>query len=314
MLFLRECANPFDFFDFRSSSSSANLVINGLTSSNSISNNNNNINNNNNNGSLHCPQLTLQAQDQAGASLKMSHQLPMSVSLENRDAKGGQALGNANVIMPSGSSGHASEIQLHQQQNHYNSSNNPLTMMGGMMQQQQQHQQQNQHQHHMSMQHQQHQMMQGQGQGFPQHGTSMMAASRQMPALAALSNLGDTAPIGSQLNSSLELDDNDLSPDEDDDDLEHDLDELEAAKQQLIDGGSSSSTSLQAPPSQHGSGSGGSGGQTPGSKKNKPSYNCLLCPKSYRKRKSLLDHYKMHPGFCHDCGQPNGNTLEVIHN
>ncbi|KAH8258288.1 hypothetical protein KR038_009275 [Drosophila bunnanda] len=286
-----------------SSSSSANLVINGLTSSNSISNNNNN-NNNNNNGSLHCPQLSLQTQDQTGASLKPSHHLPMSMSLENRDAKSGQALGNANVSMPSSSSGHASEIQQHQQQNHYNSSNNPLSMMGGMMHQQQQ--------QHVSMQ-QQHQMMQGQG--FPQHGTSMMV-NRQMPALAALSNLGDTPPISSQLNSSLELDDNDLSPDEDDDDLEHDLDELEAAKQQLIDGGSSSSTSLQAPPSQHGSGSGGSGGQTPGSKKNKPSYNCLLCPKSYRKRKSLLDHYKMHPGFCHDCGQPNGNTLAevILHN
>jgi len=135
--------------------------------------------------------------------------------------------------------------------------------------------------------------------------------SRQMPALAALSNLGDTPAMSGQLNSSLELDDNDLSADEDDDDLDHDLDELDAAKQQLIDGGSSSSTSLQAPPSQHGSGSGGSGGQTPGSKKDKPSYNCLLCPKSYRKRKSLLDHYKMHPGYCHDCGQRNGNTLEV---
>ncbi|KAI8036841.1 hypothetical protein M5D96_010151 [Drosophila gunungcola] len=139
-----------------------------------------------------------------------------------------------------------------------------------------------------------------------------VGAGRLIDALAALSNLGDTPPVSGQLNSSLELDDNDLSPDEDDDDLDHDMDELDAAKQQLIDGGSSSSTSLQAPPSQHGSGSGGSGGQTPGSKKDKPSYNCLLCPKSYRKRKSLLDHYKMHPGYCHDCGQRNGNTLEEI--
>jgi len=221
--------------------------------------------------------------------------------MENRDLKAGQAgHGNANVILPGGSSGLANQIQLHQQQKHFNSSNNPLSMMGGMMQQQQQ--------QHVGMPHQQRQMMM-MPEDFPQHGASMMA-SRQMPALAALSNLGD--PPAGQLNSSLELDDNDLSPDEDDDDLDHDMDEMDAAKQQLIDGGSSSSTSLQAPPSQHGSGSGGSGGQTPGSKKDKPSYNCLLCPKSYRKRKSLLDHYKMHPGYCHDCGQRNGNTLEVL--
>lgn len=118
-------------------------------------------------------------------------------------------------------------------------------------------------------------------------------------------HLAVASAMSSQLNSSLELDDNELSGDEDDDELDNELDELDAAKQQLIDGGSSSSTSLQAPPSQHG------GSMTPGSKKDKPSYNCLLCPKSYRKRKSLLDHYKMHPGYCHDCGQPNGDTLEV---
>jgi len=167
--------------------------------------------------------------------------------MENRDLKAGQAgHGNANVILPGGSSGLANQIQLHQQQKHFNSSNNPLSMMGGMMQQQQQH---------VGMPHQQRQMMM-MPEDFPQHGASMMA-NRQMPALAALSNLGD--PPAGQLNSSLELDDNDLSPDEDDDDLDHDMDEMDAAKQQLIDGGSSSSTSLQAPPSQHGSGSGGSG-------------------------------------------------------
>lgn len=269
-------------------------MINGLTSSNSISNNNNNSNN----VSLHRPQLTPQAQNQLAASMKPSDHIPISMPMENMDLKAGQAAhGTANAIMQGGSSSLAS--QLHQQQKPYESSNNPLSMMGGMMQQQQ----------HVAMPHHQRQMMM-MPEDFPQHGASMMN-SRQMPALAALSNLGDTPAMSGQLNSSLELDDNDLSADEDDDDLDHDLDELDAAKQQLIDGGSSSSTSLQAPPSQHGSGSGGSGGQTPGSKKDKPSYNCLLCPKSYRKRKSLLDHYKMHPGYCHDCGQRNGNTLEV---
>lgn len=108
------------------------------------------------------------------------------------------------------------------------------------------------------------------------------------------------------LNVSLGLDDNDLSHDEDDDMDEHDLDDMEP-KQQLIDGGSSSSTSLQAPPGS--TGAQGAGGT--GAKKAKPSYQCLQCPKSYRKRKSLLDHYKIHPGFCHDCGQPNGTSLEV---
>lgn len=263
-------------------------MINGLTSSNSIRINNNN-------GNAHCPQLSSVAQspDPTAVSMKPSHHLPMTMPLESRDRKEGQ-------VMPGSISGLSNEMHLHQQPNRYNSSNNPLSMMGGMMQQQ-----------HVNMQHQQHQphpqqpMMQG---PFAQHGNSMMG-NRQMPALAALSNLGDSVAVGGQLNSSLELDDNDMSPDEDDDELDHDLDELDAAKQQLIDGGSSSSTSLQAPPSQLGSV--GSGGHTPGSKKDKPSYNCLLCPKSYRKRKSLLDHYKMHPGYCHDCGQPNGNTLEV---
>lgn len=46
--------------------------------------------------------------------------------------------------------------------------------------------------------------------------------------------------------------------------------------------------------------------------KDKQTYQCLLCPKTYRKRKSLIDHYKMHPGYCHDCGRPNGTVLEVI--
>ncbi|SPP74841.1 uncharacterized protein LOC117592227 isoform X2 [Drosophila guanche] len=299
-----------------SSSSSANLVINGLTSSNSINSSIINNNNNNNNGSLHCQPMALHGQGQGQdlravqeqiASGKSSLHLPMNMPLESRDLKGGSSSSlQGHIIMSGGgsSSVHANEIQqLHQHPNHYNSSNNPLSMMGGMMQQQ-----------HVNLQHQQQQQQMMQGQ-FQQHGVSMMN-NRQMPALAALSNLGDDSPVSSnvcgQLNSSLELDDNDLSPDEDDDELDTELDEMDAAKQQLIDGGSSSSTSLQAPPSQHGSGSGGSGGHTPGSKKDKPIYNCLLCPKSYRKRKSLLDHYKMHPGFCHDCGQPNGNTLEEI--
>lgn len=196
-----------------------------------------------------------------------------------------------------------SEIQLqndssnsipNQNQNHYNSSNNPLSMMGGMMQLQQQQQQGS----------------------FSQHGHAQMLnnnSNRQPhmhphPQQGQPPHLAAASAMSSQLNSSLELDDNELSGDEDDDELDNELDELDAAKQQLIDGGSSSSTSLQAPPSQHG------GSMTPGSKKDKPSYNCLLCPKSYRKRKSLLDHYKLHPGYCHDCGQPNGNTLEVSMN
>lgn len=52
--------------------------------------------------------------------------------------------------------------------------------------------------------------------------------------------------------------------------------------------------------------------QPPPAKKPKPTYSCLICPKSYRKRKSLIDHYKQHPGYCHDCGQPSGHSLEVI--
>lgn len=51
--------------------------------------------------------------------------------------------------------------------------------------------------------------------------------------------------------------------------------------------------------------------QPPPAKKPKPTYSCLICPKSYRKRKSLIDHYKQHPGYCHDCGQPSGHSLEV---
>lgn len=163
----------------------------------------------------------------------------------------------------------------------------------------------------MQMQQQQQQGQQGGGGSFSQHHPHAHPAqmlnnnnNRQHPHLHP--HAGPPQLVASQLNSSLELDDNELSGDEDDDELDNDLDELDAAKQQLIDGGSSSSTSLQATPSQHGGGM-----LTPGSKKDKPSYNCLLCPKSYRKRKSLLDHYKLHPGYCHDCGQPNGNTLEV---
>ncbi|KAL5287404.1 hypothetical protein ACFFRR_008361 [Megaselia abdita] len=52
--------------------------------------------------------------------------------------------------------------------------------------------------------------------------------------------------------------------------------------------------------------------QPPPAKKPKPTYSCLICPKSYRKRKSLIDHYKQHPGYCHDCGQPSGHSLEEI--
>lgn len=199
-----------------------------------------------------------------------------------------------------------SEIQLQndnqnqnqsQNQNHYNSSNNPLSMppiIEQMMQMQMQQQQQQQQS------------------PFPQHQHAQMMNNRPSHLHPHQHQQTQSQPshltpsgVGSQLNSSLELDDNELSGEEEDDELDNEIDEMDAAKQQLIDGGSSSSTSLQAPPSQMG------GSQTPGSKKDKPSYNCLLCPKSYRKRKSLLDHYKLHPGYCHDCGQPNGNTLEV---
>lgn len=32
----------------------------------------------------------------------------------------------------------------------------------------------------------------------------------------------------------------------------------------------------------------------------------------YAKRKSLIIHYKQHPGFCHDCGLSNGGTPEDV--
>lgn len=258
-------------------------MINGLTSSNI-----NNNNNNNNNKISGAEQLHPAKQQQPHV------QQSPHLTLGGIRATYGHEV--ASQLMS------GSEIQLQNDsnsnpnQNHYNSSNNPLSMMGGMMQMQQQQQQ----------------GQQGGGGSFSQHHPHAHPAqmlnnnnnNRQHPHLHP--HAGPPQLVASQLNSSLELDDNELSGDEDDDELDNDLDELDAAKQQLIDGGSSSSTSLQATPSQHGGGM-----LTPGSKKDKPSYNCLLCPKSYRKRKSLLDHYKLHPGYCHDCGQPNGNTLEV---
>uniref|UniRef100_A0A182V5H5 C2H2-type domain-containing protein n=1 Tax=Anopheles merus TaxID=30066 RepID=A0A182V5H5_ANOME len=39
-------------------------------------------------------------------------------------------------------------------------------------------------------------------------------------------------------------------------------------------------------------------------------YQCLLCDKSYRKRKSLVIHFSHHPGFCPDCGKQRGVTSE----
>uniref|UniRef100_A0A1A9ZVK0 C2H2-type domain-containing protein n=1 Tax=Glossina pallidipes TaxID=7398 RepID=A0A1A9ZVK0_GLOPL len=117
------------------------------------------------------------------------------------------------------------------------------------------------------------------------------------------------------VNASFEQDDHDISHDEDEDDHENDTNDGMETKTQLIDGGSSSSTSLQAPSSGSNPGGGVStaqSGSATSSKKEKPSYSCLLCPKSYRKRKSLLDHYKIHPGYCHDCGKPNGTSLEEI--
>ncbi|XP_049546811.1 uncharacterized protein LOC125957851 [Anopheles darlingi] len=41
-------------------------------------------------------------------------------------------------------------------------------------------------------------------------------------------------------------------------------------------------------------------------------YQCLLCDKSYRKRKSLVVHFSHHPGFCPDCGKQRGVTSEEI--
>uniref|UniRef100_A0A1A9X307 C2H2-type domain-containing protein n=1 Tax=Glossina brevipalpis TaxID=37001 RepID=A0A1A9X307_9MUSC len=117
------------------------------------------------------------------------------------------------------------------------------------------------------------------------------------------------------VNASFEQDDHDISHDEDEDDHENDTNDGMETKTQLIDGGSSSSTSLQAPSSGSNPGGGApaiQAGSAMGPKKEKPSYSCLLCPKSYRKRKSLLDHYKIHPGYCHDCGKPNGTSLEEI--
>ena len=40
-------------------------------------------------------------------------------------------------------------------------------------------------------------------------------------------------------------------------------------------------------------------------------FNCLLCDKTYRKRKSLVIHFSHHPGFCPDCGKRRGTTSEV---
>uniref|UniRef100_A0A182JMW0 C2H2-type domain-containing protein n=1 Tax=Anopheles atroparvus TaxID=41427 RepID=A0A182JMW0_ANOAO len=41
-------------------------------------------------------------------------------------------------------------------------------------------------------------------------------------------------------------------------------------------------------------------------------YQCLLCDKSYRKRKSLVIHFNHHPGFCPDCGKQRGVTSDEI--
>ncbi|XP_062544422.1 uncharacterized protein LOC134211521 isoform X3 [Armigeres subalbatus] len=41
-------------------------------------------------------------------------------------------------------------------------------------------------------------------------------------------------------------------------------------------------------------------------------YQCLLCDKSYRKRKSLVIHFSNHPGFCPDCGKQRGVSSEDI--
>lgn len=277
-----------------SSSSGANLVINGLTSSSNI---NNNINCNKSDNAL-SQQLGAEHAAKQSASQGQMQTQSQHLAMPMRTAYGleGVAMSATTQLMS------GSEIQLQNEnqnqshnQNHYNSSNNPISMppiIEQMMQMQ----------------------MQQQQSPFPQHQHAQMINNRQshlhphphqqsQPPHLAPSGVGSNACP--QLNSSLELDDNELSGEEEDDELDNEMDELDAAKQQLIDGGSSSSTSLQAPPSQLG------GSQTPGSKKDKPSYNCLLCPKSYRKRKSLLDHYKLHPGYCHDCGQPNGNTLEV---
>ncbi|KFB46887.1 zinc finger protein [Anopheles sinensis] len=42
------------------------------------------------------------------------------------------------------------------------------------------------------------------------------------------------------------------------------------------------------------------------------SYQCLLCDKSYRKRKSLVIHFNLHPGYCPDCGKQRGVTSDEI--
>ncbi|XP_049317305.1 uncharacterized protein LOC105229188 isoform X1 [Bactrocera dorsalis] len=208
----------------------------------------------------------------------------------------------------------------------------PLSAHAAQMQQQQQPQQQMQHtipmlhmhQHVDTLQQQQQHLLLQQQQQQQLAGTSSASTAPTSGASSSMSSALSTTPnnilsgisasastsgsiSSASLNVSLGLDDNDLSHDEDDDMDEHDLDDMEP-KQQLIDGGSSSSTSLQAPPGS----TGAQGAAGSGAKKAKPSYQCLQCPKSYRKRKSLLDHYKIHPGFCHDCGQPNGTSLEEI--
>uniref|UniRef100_A0A1I8MN48 C2H2-type domain-containing protein n=1 Tax=Musca domestica TaxID=7370 RepID=A0A1I8MN48_MUSDO len=172
-----------------------------------------------------------------------------------------------------------------------------------MQQQQQQTQQMPPHMQTMPT----HMMMQQQQQ--PDH-TSFLTGSGSMASTNSQSGgilANPHTPTGnnSSANASFDHDDPDMSHDEDDEDHENDTNDGMEPKQQLIDGGSSSSTSLQATPG----GANASGG---GSKKEKPIYNCLLCPKSYRKRKSLLDHYKIHPGYCHDCGKANGTSLEEI--
>lgn len=168
-----------------------------------------------------------------------------------------------------------------------------------MQQQQQQQQQMPPHMQNMPP----HMLMQQQ-----QEHPSFLAGSGALPPSTSqnsgvLANPNTPTGNNSSANASFDHDDPDMSHDEDDEDHENDTNDGMEPKQQLIDGGSSSSTSLQAPPG----GTNASGG----SKKEKPVYNCLLCPKSYRKRKSLLDHYKIHPGYCHDCGKANGTSLEV---
>ena len=223
-------------------------------------------------------------------------------------------------MMETANQQHQQQMQAQQQRMQLNASNNMINSIDNILgsgttvskptppplgtpehmkflQQQQQQQQMPPHMQNMSMQQQQHLLMQQQ-QGLLSGSTTPTSNMGLMPNSA-------TTPTGnSSANASFEHDDEGLSHDDDDEDHENDTNDGMETKPQLIDGGSSSSTSLQAP-------SGGASAGTPGTKKEKPSYNCLLCPKSYRKRKSLLDHYKIHPGYCHDCGKPNGTSLEV---